>query len=107
MYWRYTDVARGALVIIEGCFEGGLKGGRVVDTDECERRVAGGVVGGVVGGRHRRVEKRIRRFEEKGGGGEELAAVGRHRDRRRCSIHDVNFARVCGCTLHDRVESNR
>lgn len=23
------------------------------------------------------------------------AVVGRHRDRRRCSIHDVNFARVC------------
>lgn len=48
------------------------------------------------GGRHRRVEKQ-----------ERVAAVGRHRDRRRCSIHDVNFARVCGCTLHDRVESNR
>jgi len=58
-----------------------------VDTDECERRVAGGGW---------RVEKQ-----------ERVAAVGRHRDRRRCSIHDVNFARVCGCTLHDRVESNR
>ena len=77
------------MVIIEGCFEGGFKGEGVVDTDECERRVAGDGWW---------VEKR-----------ERVAAVGRHRDRRRCSIHDVNFARVCGCgcTLHDRVESNR
>lgn len=41
------------------------------------------------------------------GVGGRRSAVGRHRVRRRCSIHDVNFARVCGCTLHDRVESNR
>lgn len=91
LYGRST----GALVIIEGCSEGGFKGGGVVDTDECERRLAGG--GWDEGGRHRRVEKQER----------VAAAVGRHRDRRRCSIHDVNFARVCGCTLHDRVESNR
>lgn len=65
-----------------------------MDTDECERRLAGG--GWEEGGR--RVEKRAM---------VRVAAVGRHRDRRRCSIHDVNFARVCGCTLHDRVESNR
>lgn len=34
----------GVSVIIEGCFEEGFKGGGVVDTDECERRVTG--VGG-------------------------------------------------------------
>lgn len=99
MYWRCTDVASaGVSVIIEGCFEGGFKGGGAVDTDECEEEGEGEGEGEGVG----------RGWQSPGGlRSGRVAAVGRHRDRRRCSIHDVNFARVCGCTLHDRVESNR
>lgn len=87
MYWRYTDVERGGFGYNRRLLRRGIQ------------RRRGGGHGRVreKGGRSGwRVEKR-----------ERVAAVGRHRDRRRCSIHDVNFARVCGCTLHDRVESNR
>lgn len=73
----------------------------MVDTDECERRVTGARGDGDGG------ETRVAGTGGLRSGRGRTAAVGRHRDRRRCSIHDVNFARVCGCTLHDRVESNR
>lgn len=92
MYWRYTDVARGGFGYNRRLLRRGIQRRRGGHGRVREK------VGGRWVGRGWQVEKRA---------AVRAAAVGRHRDRRRCSIHDVNFARVCGCTLHDRVESNR
>lgn len=48
---RGVDEGGRVSVIIEGCYEGGFKGGGVVDTDECERRVTGARGDAAAGGR--------------------------------------------------------